>query len=385
VARLAWLYLAVVPACIDIPPFPMQSVDAGSDPLPRLTATIDDGTGRTLIETAIYRLRFENEGWRMPESLELVRDVSEAEWLAYNAPYNEDGLGVSLYPEYFVNADPDQVVGSGTRTVPVAGPVKAVVEVTWEGPALCGGATPVTGTSRFTFFPDGRIVRVERVNSGETCADRYVGPNLTLATGQLEDAAWDREGVPGSTTYPSDMVVPLSNQPRTGWLCLHGGLFTLGMTWRPPPQPEPWSHVEFALNVPATRMSYYFSEEVPLVADHAYAAHMALFIRDDAVGCIDFGAFAATYQEAPVLMGATFRADDGVYVVPGPGTYTADAELARGFVVEVPGTAVSVARMSPLPERAGALRPGVDYAIQTDAASTLWFADALRAGEALVF
>jgi hypothetical protein len=176
VRRLAWLCLAVVPACLDIPPFPMQSVDAGSDPLPRVTATADDGTGRTLVETSIYRLRFENEGWRMPESLELVKDVSEAERLAYDAPYNEDGLGISLYPEYFVNADPDQLVGSGTRTVPVVGPVKSVVEVAWMGPPLCSGATPVTGTSRLTFFPDGRIVRAETVQSGETCPDRYSAP-----------------------------------------------------------------------------------------------------------------------------------------------------------------------------------------------------------------
>ena len=381
-----------MPACIDIPPFPMQSVDAGADPLPRLTTTVDDGTGRTLVETGIYRLRFENEGWHMPESLELVKDVSEAEWLAYNAPYNEDGLGMSLYPEYFVNADPDQVVGSGTRTVPVVGPVKSVVEVSWMGPPLCGGATMVTGTSRFTFFPDGRIVRVESLQSGEVCPDLFVGPNLTLATGQLEEAAWQREGVPGSATYlpppdpPLDMVVVLDNKPATGWLCVHGGLFTIGMTWRAPPMPEPWSHVELALNVPATRMSYYFSEFVPLVANHSYLAHTALFLRDDALACADFGALAATYQEAPELVGATFRSDDGIYAVPGAGTYTADAELARGFVVEVPGASVGVVRMSAEPGRGGALRSGIDYTIQTDAGvSTLWFADALRAGESLVF
>lgn len=145
--------------------------------------------GRTVAWPQGMRLGFADPASTvaMPELL----DVSGTNLIAPPAGCTEeDRLGVALYPMFSAFAAPtlNNFTNRSLQLV-VEGPAYAVVEVGWERPYSCaGGPSSATGTTRFGLFPDGRIVRTDRVTVSSvplaftTCEDPSCNSDTFLLT-----------------------------------------------------------------------------------------------------------------------------------------------------------------------------------------------------------
>ena len=340
------------------------------------------------IRAAEYTLTFEQGDWLMPDGLH-VPPSSNEERLGFDQEFDEDALGVSLNFTYTVNAA-STFRGSGMlRQITATGPVKAVVEVTWSGPAHCTGGTMLTGNkSTFTFYPD-RIVRNDVVNTEQACSE-ILGVNATLAwpagaVGSYYDNAGLRRTL-GSPPSSADYVN--TGKRRMGAACLQHQGSAIAMTWQPPAVDDEWEFIEAQLGTTTLGILYVFAENLDAKPLHRYEASTALAIRGANATCETLEPLAMTsLQSPPTLQNATFRSADGVYVLAGPGSAEALSTLPPGFAVEYATTAsgVSIARESASADRRRTLIADADYGVQRDGnLFTLFMVDTLLAGERLV-
>jgi hypothetical protein len=151
---------AAVGACVPVPPFRNEQ--------PALL-TVDRVTGDVASTTSapvLYAVKFADHGVRAPQTI-LVEGVEILR--AGSCPY-EGGVGVTVYPA--LTAIAPALGGSdatGTLTVEWAGPVIARVVITWSSQYTCNAsAQEAHGTSAFTLFPNGRIVRSDAATPSTT-------------------------------------------------------------------------------------------------------------------------------------------------------------------------------------------------------------------------
>jgi hypothetical protein len=147
-----WLVVAVAAAgCANVPP----------DPRDLRLLDVDEATGRVSSNDRaplLFNLQFASSGARMPQSL----SINGVNRLAEGQCPNEGGIGIAVYPAAVAAApmlggDP---TASSTLTFDMAGPAVARVKVEWTLPFECNLAQRQgKGTSTFTIFPNGRIVR----------------------------------------------------------------------------------------------------------------------------------------------------------------------------------------------------------------------------------
>jgi hypothetical protein len=392
---------ALAAGCLNIPPH--NSDVSGDGPsgdgprgdggtLPAVVVTSDQN-GHDLVETDVMTLRFENEGWLMPESLMFTRDPLE-EWLAVGTDiYNEQAIGISAFPGFSINCR-TELGAAESRTVIERGPVRGIVEVAWRGPPICPAATtaPPVSHSRFTFYPDGRIVRRDTVDTTESCVDVSVGATNGFDPSNVTDVAWSfADGGIGHGSA-TDGMVAASVRPNRGWMCLSGGGNAIAMTWDPSPA-NGWLAVETRRFATLDSMSFFFTEQQTpddtTIANHQYIARTALFFRDDATTCEALGeAIVPAYQQPPELDDAGFDHDGGGYQLGAGGAYQAEATIGPGFAVvfATPQQDLLVSRTSSEAGRTRELVLGVDYQRQRtpdDNSFVLWMVDELREDETL--
>jgi hypothetical protein len=137
-----------------------------------------------------YNLTFSNEGFHFPESLSSgAFELLGAPPAACSA---EMGVGVAYSPATVISSVASASTGSSVDSVMttqmIPGPGVAKVAIDWQA-TLANCTSSPSGRSSFTFFPDGRITRMDIVHTGSseidaaTCScSGQVGSSWELST-----------------------------------------------------------------------------------------------------------------------------------------------------------------------------------------------------------
>lgn len=134
-----------------------------------------DDAGHIYVESALYRLDFSDGGYRYPDRFR----IRGTDVLGPAPPTiscgTEHGAGVTYHPIATVSSvdSTHLMAGSRTLTIEVPGPGVARVGLNWTATfneASCTSQV-ATGRSTFTFFPDGRIQRLDHLRLSNTVAD----------------------------------------------------------------------------------------------------------------------------------------------------------------------------------------------------------------------
>ena len=216
---------ALVGACADVPEeLPSNVRDV---PDVQLTAETAIAAGTTLA--------FANTGIRLPLSL---KHADGGELLAENGCPEPSRAGVVIAP--FQSAYGGHVVPGATSTLDflATGPVVVRADVRYELPYDCGGKQALMGSSTFTMFPSGRIVRSDAVSpSTSTVTDAFsctqtcnAAPedNATFSTFWAFTAGGDRL-IPGA-------AMPVTSTVTTQFSCTRYADVTVGIGWDSSPQ-----------------------------------------------------------------------------------------------------------------------------------------------------
>ncbi len=165
---------ALVSACVKIPAFEHRDGgpgdgDAGDGGVVTPRVIVDADVTSLFAQGPGYLIRFSNDGSRMPYQFNLggnlllggARDCSD-----------EYGMGIALYPMLLVNGVNRAGMGAPDVSTPLTGPYVGQVRIGWSQTVTCGATSSLDGDTTFSFFPDGRIARFDRVgNSVELMAD----------------------------------------------------------------------------------------------------------------------------------------------------------------------------------------------------------------------
>lgn len=111
-----------------------------------------------------YALRFPASGFHYPDQLRIgTHDVLGAT----PGCNEEDRIGMAAYPMPRFSADTPATGETATAAIVLGGPVVAKVAVnwTWHASTSCVPSGALSGTSTFTLFPDGRLVRFDQLTT----------------------------------------------------------------------------------------------------------------------------------------------------------------------------------------------------------------------------
>ncbi|MEO8698544.1 MAG: hypothetical protein ABI867_00840 [Kofleriaceae bacterium] len=168
--------LIALTGCLREPVF-QGNRDGGSDAadtgdadtgIPPTGVTATAQAGRLVVAGPFYQMQFSASGARYPESLS-VAGSANALAVADSPCGIGSGVGISAAPGFALDGDR----GSANEpTIEYAGPAVVKVTMAWTQQFTCGAATNTpTGTSTFTFFPSGQIVRHDSI--------AFAGENVT--------------------------------------------------------------------------------------------------------------------------------------------------------------------------------------------------------------
>ncbi len=163
-------------ACIKVPEFQGRGDggpgDGGGDDAEVDTSLVSvkmNGDG-AIAKAPGYELRFSDQGAKFPYQLNVGGNMimGGSEQCA-----DEYGMGIALYPATRVNGVTNPTSSPAAIEILASGPYVGQLRIKWSADYPCtGGAGSIGGTSVFSFFPDGRLVRKDLVNN---TADRMVG------------------------------------------------------------------------------------------------------------------------------------------------------------------------------------------------------------------
>ena len=248
-------------SCLDVPPHrttdggPADArQDGGPDGGP---STLEGVTvlGEKSIEPVTvsvgtrWKVRFPSPraaGARLPDLIE----IGGTDVLGHDAACEgEDGVGLAIYPAATISA---QLPGADTSSIDVLpGAAFTQVIVMWTASFNCPAGTPVnaSGFTGFSFYPDGRVVRIDNISPADTdltdpspcgcssAGDFYVTSYLALANAQFNRIRWhDTQGDREDTMLPLNATVDDSNPT---WACMDnfdGSTATrrVGVLWEEP-------------------------------------------------------------------------------------------------------------------------------------------------------
>lgn len=229
-------------ACLSIPPFTPT----------RLLMYTPDGSGGLVTTTSFASLQFSlhfgsGSGFHFPDELKIENSDNLLGHDDTVLCYDENVAGLSLYPTPRISTD---------ITTPVtAPPIKNDLVAVWTGPAVvqvqldwttqfgCNHTRAPQGTSTFTVFPDGRIVRHDQLRdpmplqiSAGTCkCDNYVDSTTTpdyfiiesywtFARGSQSPYSLSMDGASAMGPLPTMRNTDTVN---TGAFCLDSGHYQL--------------------------------------------------------------------------------------------------------------------------------------------------------------
>ena len=361
-----WLVVvAAVGACVPVPPFlgeqaPLLNVN-------RETGEVASTTGAPIL----YVVKFADHGVRTPEAI-IVEGVDVLR--GGTCPF-EGGVGITVYPA--LSAGAPALGGSdatGTFTVEWAGPVIGRVVVTWRSMYTCNGSgQAAAGTSTFTMFPNGRIVRSDVAKPSTT--------TLIIDGGDCGCSNDDNYNFSSFWSFqPAQTVLPDGNAWTDSTSALGCAVYpghTVGIGFSEP------SHARIFAGMGAAAFVYDWAHSVTTLAPDERQTTSAIVLSKEtqASRC---GEVTADLADPPITIGtAAGISSDANGIYPGPARQTAryqissPARLPRGFAVSLDLGAVPVVERSP--PAAGAW-----YAAQAEGDRILlWFRDGLAVGETI--
>jgi hypothetical protein len=151
-----WLVVFVaLGACVDVPPFAA----------PRGVTWTDSNGGGTITSKVLTMHFAEGEKLHLPDELRFTN----GDRLIGASPnahcYDEDQLGVALYPTARMAADTTGAFGTNGLQVTLRGPAVVKVEIFWGASFTCAGAARApNGYAVYTMFPDGMITRYDELS-----------------------------------------------------------------------------------------------------------------------------------------------------------------------------------------------------------------------------
>ncbi|HEU4730890.1 MAG TPA: hypothetical protein VFT22_23505 [Kofleriaceae bacterium] len=230
VVQAAVLAAAPAAACLSEPGYqPASAVSFGAD-----------GTG-AVVAGAGFALHFASgNGFHLPDALKL----DGVDLLGHDPDarcFAESEAGFLIVPTPRISPD-GAAPAVASQLVPVLrGPAVVQVKLDWTGQFACNRARVPGGSSTFTVFPDGRIVRhdtLDDANPDETgfspaeCACDPSGDALFTIS-----SYWTLTQAPFRELYtsasPDGLGLPMPEQPNLGTACLDGGAFQVAVAWVP--------------------------------------------------------------------------------------------------------------------------------------------------------
>jgi hypothetical protein len=382
--RLVLAVAAVLAGCLDIPDPP------GSG---GLVGVSYDGT--SIVRGPDYALRFATDLSHMPVSVQLTAGAGRDAELLWAEPAvgndTYDGIGIGIPTVFAINIDavPDPAnTGFSAEHAPIEmGPARVVVDVTWDmtnWPAA--PFDPSAGNySRFTFYPDARIVRHDHVTTHALGTAVSMASYTTLGAAMFARARVDEDGL--VVEVDPDQGSQNAAAAHTGSLCLFNAPEerVAVMAWRPP---DPFAEVEMLL-APVPDQAGGASLVVDWVrnadvGEATYDLDTLLALRATGTNCDAIAPeLAHAFQMPPALAGATYQPSTAAYrldgdVRGGALTVTAQDTIPPGFAIE----ATSAADVS---RNGEPLAKDTDYLEQSDASgAVLWFPTGLSLGDELV-
>ncbi len=425
--------LLVLPACFGKPSFQGALDDAGSGMLAGVSVAGNGQSDDMTVTTADLLLRFPRSPINLPDQLQIggVEVLDEQDGCGY-----ENKIGLAVYPVYAMT--------TGTQTWPTAtgdthtsslaqlatGPAFAQARVSWSGTFHCA-STPstVSGSSTFTIFPDGRIIRDDQITSptsvalasvncgcGSASGSYFLTSYLSLLTQRFSHLTYD--AIPTGTPAPVEAAFAALvdgnsvDAPNPRWACLENRNASaqrrIGVAWGgnvPATTGDGGTRIKLDIvgqPTPSATLIYDWANDATTLGTTARDVQVAWFVAAGAGASCDavtmgdlFGAFATPRRLA---------VDKGVGAVMVPldvhtGIYTVGGAAAASYSIQVEtalsGVPGGMAISLPFPTATALVvtRDGTrlvennDYLIQhagSPVVFSLWFPNGLAQQQTLV-
>jgi hypothetical protein len=197
------------------------------------------GTGGTASGPG-FALRFaDGAGFHFPDAL-LIDGVDVLGHDTGQSCFDQDGVGFVIAPSPRISASGGATVVTNLLAAVLRGPAIVQTKLDWATRLACNSARNPGGTSTFTVFPDGRIVRFDTLVdpssseiSASTCAcdpagvDFTVSTFWTLARSQFTDLY--RPDMPGKFPLPVKNGEVIGNTDSS---CVDDGARQVAFAWR---------------------------------------------------------------------------------------------------------------------------------------------------------
>ena len=341
---------------------------------------------------------------------------------------HENKIGVGVYPSYTATSGPTWPTAyapTSTPSVTAKGPAFVQVAIAWNGKFDCTGTAPAptaSGTSTFTLFPDGRLVRHDTLATGALLPANTSCGCLPPTSDYFATSFLAVQGAPFTTllysagTATSPLTLPASDtwidDPNPRWACLATpNARRLAVAW-----PGTVTSVLGASNDGGTRVAldgagtlitflFDWIYDHTTVPDMQLETYSAWFFAADVRAHCDATAMATLFSDYTDPRRLSIAADGrnafadldpttGLYrIVPAEpataATYTVivesgNAGVSGGFALSLPFAtgATPVVQLDSM-----TLVENRDFLVQHDAGTpivhTLWFKDPLPQGHVL--
>ena len=391
---------AFAAACLSVPAY---------QPAP-LVSYRDDATGSTISGSGFELHLAGGSDFHFPDALSIDHtDVMGHDPAA--ACWGQDGTGFAVVPTPRISADGTAPPVTNQLTAVLRGPAVVQVALEWTTRFSCGRNRAPGGSSTFTVFPDGRIVRHDRLDDPDPDKEQIAAAACACPDAPpLKDAfivssywtfARDRftrlSGLTAGNRDPTnpDMLDSSPGKITANYptMCFDGGGYQVASAWIVPPgqgssaAPGP---VTFGY---AALFSHDLQKPSAPMLDFRWDIHGALFVEH--AGCATAFRRALDYaQPAQLTIGSVAAAAS-----PLDGIYGGDAGDGRtGIDVAGGRTTITGATRQPfavwlrfpqaigLPHATRAGATGAWYVPQRidDQIWIVWFRDPLADGETIV-
>lgn len=218
---------AAATGCLSTPPYQPEVA----------VAYTDDGAGGTASGPG-FALHFATgTGFHFPDRLA----IDGSDILGHDpdsACFAENEAGIQLKPTPRISADGDAVQVENQLATALRGPAVVQVQLAWATRLSCSTMRAPHGTSTFTVFPDGRIVRRDTLDDASsmpltaiTCACDSQGNTFTVSSyWTLDRTPFHEVDLPQEDPRP----VPMgdSDLANVQLACLAGTSYHVGSAWR---------------------------------------------------------------------------------------------------------------------------------------------------------
>lgn len=356
-----WLVAAVAAAgCAAVP--------AGPADRPLLTVDTSSGRVSTTSDAPIqFTLTFSDRSPRMPDSL-VLDGVNR---IASGTCPTEAGVGIGLYPALNVSAPGlggDDATGS--LVVELAGPTVARVTVNWATSFECNLAQQQGhGSSTFTVFPNGRIVRHDLATPSTTALAADLNPcGCASDTNFFFTSYWSFSKT--QSVMPDGTL--LLDRATAG--CIVYSNHMIGMAW-----PDEDTRV---LSDAYTAFIHDWAADTPNLPPTERELTSAILLSKQTAPA-SCAAVVADLEDFPIMVAgsAVITDDNGIYVDRGSHDgqidITAQRRVPRGFAVSLDiGGFAEVSRSTETDDGWFATQPDGDRTV-------FWFRDGLGVGETI--